>query len=133
VFVFEGRSINDFGLFVLVLVVMTPIAWFASEYQDRRWLRLVLGSAAILLGFGVAFVVGSLERFNSNAWFGSATKELIDVTVHELEAGDKERVLRSLKHLQKQYVPTYEHRARYDHLVQETVAKMRTTEGKEAP
>jgi hypothetical protein len=122
-----------FVMLVLLLVITTPIAWFTSEFQDRRWPRLVLGSAAILLCFGVAFLAGSFQMFDANAWFGNATKELVDVTVHELEAGDKERVLQSLKHLQKQYVPTYENRARYDLLVKEAVARMRTTEGKDAP
>ena len=42
------------GLLILVLVIGVPIAWFASEFQGRRWLRLILGSLAILLSFGVA-------------------------------------------------------------------------------
>ena len=46
-----------------------------------------------------------MERFNSNAWFGSATKELIDAAVTELEAGNRAGVLRSLKDLQGRYRP----------------------------
>ncbi len=121
---------NTFGLPVLLLVVAAPIAWFASEFQDRRWLRLASGTLAILLSFGVAALVGSLERFNSNAWFGNATKELIDRAVTELETGNEARVLRSLKDLQGRYAPTYENRARYDMLVQEAVKEMRSPEGK---
>jgi hypothetical protein len=122
--------LNTLGLLVLLLVVAVPIAWFASEFQDRRWLRLALGTLAILLSFGVAALVGSLERFNSNAWFGTATKELIDAAVTELEAGNRARVLRSLKDLRARYAPTYENRARYDMLVQEVVKEMRSPEGK---
>jgi 4-amino-4-deoxy-L-arabinose transferase-like glycosyltransferase len=121
--------LNTLGLLVLLLIVATPIAWFASEFQDKRWLRLALGTLAILLSFGVAGLVGWLERFNSNAWFGNATKELIDAAVTELEAGNRARVLRSLKDLQGRYAPTYENRARYDTLVQEAVKKMRSPEG----
>jgi 4-amino-4-deoxy-L-arabinose transferase-like glycosyltransferase len=121
---------NSLGLLVVLLVVAAPIAWFASEFQDRRWLRLALGTLAILLSFGVAALVGSLERFNSNAWFGNATKELIDAAVTELEAGNRARVLRSLKDLRARYAPTYENRARYDMLVQEVVKEMRSPEGK---
>ncbi len=116
---------NAFGLFIVMLAIGVPIAWFASEFQGRRWLRLVLGSFAILLSFGVAAVVGSLERFNSNAWFGNASKNLVDATIAELEAGNRDGVLRSLKTLQKQYSPTYENRARYDVLIEETVTQMR--------
>jgi hypothetical protein len=116
---------NPIGLLIGILAVGVPIAWFASEFQDRRWLRLVLGSCAILLSFGVAFVVGSLERFNSNAWFGNASRKLIDATVAELEAGNPDMVLRSLRSLQQKYAPTYENRARYDVLIEETIAQMR--------
>ncbi len=114
------------GVLLLLLVVAAPIAWLASEFQDRRRLRIGLGIAAILFSFGVAALVGSFERFNSNAWFGRATKELIDAAILELEAGNGDRVLRSLKDLQGQYSPTYENRARYDLLVQDTVKKMRS-------
>jgi hypothetical protein len=44
---------NAFGV-IIVLAAGVPIAWFASEYQSRRWLRFVLGCFAILLSFGIA-------------------------------------------------------------------------------
>lgn len=115
------------GLLVAVLLLGVPIAWFVAEFQGRRWLRLVLGSFAILLSFGVAALVGWAERFNSNAWFGEASKNLIDTTLAELEAGNREGVLRSLKALQHDYSPTYENRARYDVLIKQTVAQMRSS------
>lgn len=121
---------NALGYLTLLLVVVTPLAWFASEFQPRRWLRLTLGSSAILLSFGVAFLAGSLERFNSNAWFGGASKKLIDATVREIEGGNQDRVLRSLKDLQDKYSPTCENRARYDKLVEEGVSQMQTSEHK---
>jgi hypothetical protein len=116
---------NVFGGFICLLTIVVPIAWFASEFQGRRWLRLVLGSFAILLSFGVAALVGSLERLNSNAWFGVASKDLVDATIAELEAGNRDGVLRSLKLLQQEYSPTYENRARYDELIEKTVTRMR--------
>src|SRR5262249_50064617 len=124
----EGCPMSGFGLLVLLLVVVTPIAWFVSEFQDRRGLRLFFGVAAILLSFGVAFLAGSLERFNSNAWFGNATKKLIDATVRELEIGNKEQVLRALKRLQAEYSPAYENRASYDDLVEKAMREMQATQ-----
>jgi hypothetical protein len=118
---------NAFGLLIGMLAIGVPIAWFASEFQGRRWLRLVLGSFDILLSFGVAAAVGSLERFNSNVWFGNASKNLVDATVAELEAGNRDGVLRSLKTLQQKYSPTYENRSRYDTLIEETVTQMRAS------
>ncbi len=114
------------GLLILLLVIGVPVAWFAAEFQGRRWLRLTLGSFAILLSFGVATLVGWTERFNSNVWFSVASKSLVDATIAELEAGNQEGVLRSLKTLQAKYSPTYENRARYDVLIEETVAQMRS-------
>ena len=78
------------GLLVPILLLGVPIAWFVAEFQGRRWLRLILGSFAILLSFGVAALVGCAERFNSNAWFSGASKNLIDTTIVELEAGNRE-------------------------------------------
>jgi hypothetical protein len=112
-------------LVVLVIVIALPVAWFASEFRGSRGMRLTLGCLAILCSFGVAFVVGSLERFNSNAWFGHASKQLVDVTVSELEAGHTNQVLRSFRQLQSEYRPTYENRARYDKLVEQAVADMK--------
>jgi hypothetical protein len=109
---------------VVLLAVIIPIAWFVSEFKSSRRVRLTLGTFAILLSFGIAFVVGSLDRFNSNAWFGRATKDLIDATISELDAGHQEAVVRSLKDLQIKYQPTYENRARYDELVRQTVEQM---------
>jgi hypothetical protein len=120
-------GMNDMALLTLFLAAAIPIAWFASEFQDRRWLRLTLGSIAILLSFGVAFVVGSLERLNSNAWFGLASKDLIDATVAELKAGRRDEVLRAFEDLQRQYAPTYENRAHYDELVKKAVEQMHAT------
>ncbi len=126
----RGEKINTLVPLVLLLVVAAPIAWFASEFQERRWLRLALGTCAILVSVGVGALVGCLERYNSNAWFGGASKDLIDATVTELETGHRDRVLRSLKDLQERYSPTYENRARYDVLVEEAVEQMRWPEGK---
>jgi len=112
---------------ILILTIAVPIAWFVSEFRAPRWLRHVLGTAALLLSFGVAYIVGSIERFNSNAWFGRATKDLIDTTVTELGLGHEEEVLSALRELQAEYQPTYENRARYDELVRKTVERMKQT------
>jgi hypothetical protein len=42
----RGPIMNAFGV-VIVLIAAIPIAWFASEFQSRRWPRLVLGSALL--------------------------------------------------------------------------------------
>ena len=119
---------HSFQLVIILVIVALPIAWFASEFQPKRWLRLVAGSAAILSTFGVAYVVGSLERLKYNAWYGSASKELIDASVESLERGRTESVLTALKNIQHHFAPTYETKANFDQLAEQAAVAIRSKE-----
>src|SRR5688500_1698743 len=109
---------------LLVLTIALPVAWFVSEFWPQRWVRLLLGCSAISLSFLVAAGVGSLDRLNSNAWYGGASKNLIDATVEELESGNTDRVIQELKTLQRDFQPTYENRARYDKLIEDYLRRL---------
>ena len=109
---------------ILLLTIVLPIAWLASEFQDHRWIRVTAGCAALAMSSLVAVGVGSLEHLNANAWYGGASKNLIDTTVEEIERGDTERLLKELKILQEQFQPTYENRARYDKLIEEFMSRL---------
>ena len=74
---------------------------------------------------GVAYLVGDLSRWNYNAWYGGASKELIDTTVAQIEDGNIDRVMSVLRRLKLDYRPTYENRAHYDELINEAVSQMR--------
>lgn len=102
---------------VLLFVVVLPIAWLISEFSTNRPLRVVLGLSAIAMSFGVAWIVGSLERLQSNSYFAGATKDLIQNTIVELEKGNHSAVLQGLKDLRSDFEPTYETRDDYDVLV----------------
>lgn len=104
-------------LLILILVIVLPVAWLASEFQSTRPLRIALGISAIGISYLVAWSVGQLERFNSNIWFGTASKDLIDNTITELENGNTEQVIAELRTLREKLHPTYENRADYDKLV----------------
>ena len=106
-----------------VLTIGLPIAWLVSEFQSRRWLRIALGSGVLAMCFGVAFIAGSLDRFNSNAWYGHASLTLVETTVKQLETGKSTDVIQILKWLQSKFQPTYENRAGYDQLVNEYVER----------
>lgn len=110
------------GLLIAILLLL----WLWSKFQDRRWLRITAGSAALVAMCGVAFVVGSLERLNSNSWFGSMTKDFVDGTIVGLESGRHPQVLDALRGFQVEYHPTYENRARYDVLVQAYLHRLKT-------
>lgn len=113
-------------ILVLVLIIAMPVAWFLSEFQSRKWLRLLLGCLAITVSYGVAYLVGSLQIFSDNAWFSTATARLLETTISEIEGGKSDKVVLELKHLRDQYHPTYENKGRYDVLVDEAVNRMKT-------
>ncbi|MFK7790338.1 MAG: hypothetical protein AB8C95_12705 [Phycisphaeraceae bacterium] len=114
-------------LIIIVLIIAIPIAWLIAEYSAPRWARLLLGMASILMCFGLAYVVSSLNRLNYNAWYGSATSDLLDATIENLEAGNTDQVISTLKQLQTEYEPTYENRAHYDELVNDAVQRFKKT------
>ena len=102
---------------ILLFVVVLPIAWLASEFYDHRAARVSFGIAAISMSFGVAWIVGKLDRLQSNIYFSEATKDLIQNTITELEAGNSQKVLTALTELRNDFRPTYETRDDYDVLV----------------
>ncbi len=106
-------------VFILVLVIGLPIAWLASEFQPKRSVRIALGVAAIAMSYLVAWGVGTLDRWNSNVWYGTASKDLIENTIAELQDGNVERVVAELQVLREKLRPGYETRADYDSLVAE--------------
>jgi hypothetical protein len=113
--------------FILLLVVVLPIAWLISEFYNNSALKIGLGISAISVSFGVAWVVGSLELFRSNTYFAEATKDLIQNTIVELENGKSEVVLKGLIELRSNFNPTYESRDRYDVLVDRYVNSISDT------
>lgn len=104
---------------ILLLVVLLPFLWLASEFQEHRWLRILAGCAAIAMSFLVAYAVGALSEMEYNTYYGNASKALIDSTIEHLEAGETEQVLSSLKQLRMEFQPNYETRANYEGLIQQ--------------
>lgn len=102
-----------------------PIAWFCSEFGDRRYLRIILGVVAIAMSIGVAYVVGHLSQLSYNYSYGDATRELVDTAVHEIEDGNLDRVMNVLRRVKLDYRPTYQNRANYDEIVRDAVEQMK--------
>jgi hypothetical protein len=116
--------VNAFGYFLLFLIIAFPIAWAVSEFKWNRKIRLALGIGALAMSFGLAALVGMLQEFHYNIWFGENTKKLVDTTVQQLEVGKTTNVLNAFKQLQEAYQPTYENRAKYNLLVSNAVSTM---------
>ena len=114
------------GLFLLAVIVALPIAWLISEFRSGRALRISLGVLALGIGMLCSWALSSvLTRFNYNAWYGSATGDLISTSLQQIEDGHLDRVLKVWRGLDQQYRPTYENRARYRELVDEATSRMR--------
>lgn len=112
-------------ILAFILAAALPLTWLASEFQPRRWLRILLGLLSLVMVgvVALAFVIG--ERFNYNAWYGFASAELIDTTIAEIEGGRTEKLLPALRSLREEFRPTYEYRAHYDSLVEQFVNQVK--------
>ncbi len=104
-----------------IVVFFTSLAWLASEFQPRRIVRIGLGVASLAMSFGVAWIAGSVagsfQIWNANAWYGAASKDLIENTIAELENGNVDQVVAELRVLNSKLEPGYETKADYDKLV----------------
>jgi len=115
----ETTLISPLVIVTLLLAIALPVAWLASEFQSRRWLRIVLGLLSLSLSVSIALAVGVLQELNYNSWYGIASAKLLDTTIAEIESGREDQLLTSLRKLRGEFYPTYENRANYDKLVDE--------------
>ena len=113
-------------ILVLIAVFILPILWFITELKStNKLLRRSLGILAILFSFGLAWTSSKIVRLNYNAWYGLASKRLIDSVVEELENNEIKALLQEMKSLQQDFKPTYESKAHYDALVNEAVKRIK--------
>lgn len=112
------------ALLILLLAIGLPICWVWSEYQERRWLRLLFGALSLIMCALIAVAVGSMDRLNSNAWYGTASAKLLETTIVEIEAGRTETLLAALRKLRGEFYPTYQGTAHYDQLIERFQAEV---------
>ena len=103
---------------ILAIVIVCPIFWFVSEFKAKRPIRLIFGVLSLLSALLVAFVIGHLEQFNYNVWYGQATSELLEVSITGLHQGQSEVVLEKWKALNQEFQPTYRNKAAKKPLLQ---------------
>ncbi len=118
-----------FGLFILCVILLVPVSWLVAEFRGPVGLRIALGLASVVVTCAMTLCAGVLfTRFDQNVYYGLANQHLIDATVAGIEQGRSDKVVRELKRLREAYEPTYENRARYDSLVEETVKRLQGPE-----
>jgi len=120
---------NGMGILLILLIIGLPAAWLVAEFKASRSVRVGIGvlafGAVIVFAYGLGSV---LTKFNHNAWFGGATKELIETSIAQIEDGYLDRVLKAWRALDAQYQPTYENRAGYKELVDGATQAMKRSQ-----
>jgi hypothetical protein len=91
------------------LCAALPIAWLVSEFQSRRWIRIVFGIAALSIVGLIAYGwTALLTTFTSNLEFSETTKTLLVAIDEGLASNDSERVQTDIRQFAKNYQPSYE-------------------------
>jgi hypothetical protein len=112
----ETLAVDPLALLIIATIAF-PCGWLIAEFKANVFVRCLVGLATMaVLCFATAIATGVMS-FQSNVYFGDNAKLLIDTTIEQLDNQNTEAVLASLKELQRNYHPTYEHRARFEELV----------------
>ncbi len=112
---------------IIVLIAITvclPIGWLVAEFRAGPLTRRVMGICTILWSFSVAALVGMLESFDANVYFTTASKKLLESSVHHLQNGNEQAVAREWALANEQFDSTYESRAKYAEIVDQAVSGM---------
>ncbi|WP_299467029.1 hypothetical protein [uncultured Gimesia sp.] len=94
-------------LVIFILAVGLPVAWLLSEFQPRRWLRILLGLAALLMTVYLSHAFSIFDRLNYNTMYSEASAKLIDTTIVEIEAGRSNEFLSELRILRSKFRPSF--------------------------
>ena len=109
----------------ILIAIGLSLAWLVSEFYPYRGVRILLAVGLLMFATFVSCVgTDLLCRFQYNAWYGSASADLIDTTIAEIEAGRSQALLPRLKELRESFRPTYENRNHYDEKVAQFVRQV---------
>ncbi len=114
------------GNLILIAAILLPIGWLLADIWGSPLVRRGLGVIAILMTSTVAYLFGSIiEHFNSTADFSHASKDLLECSVQQMQAGKSNVVQREWKRMIEEYQPSYENRGRYREVVDEAIERMK--------
>jgi hypothetical protein len=119
-----GNTIS-IGIFLFIILGF-PIGWLMSELKnyDRRS-RITRGILAIASTILISIVFSLTQRLNYTTSYAMVSRHLVQVTITQLEKGNNETVLSSLKKLQSQFhFDAGDSLGKYDKLVKEAVLSM---------
>ncbi|MAT71581.1 MAG: hypothetical protein CMJ58_18900 [Planctomycetaceae bacterium] len=106
-------------VFLLLLAVLAPIAWFISEFFPTLGIRITLGVLALVGVFFLGELNSAVRGMGERSYFADANEALIDAVIDTLDEGKHDEVARELKVLRRSYRPTYETHSNHAELVAE--------------
>ena len=112
-------------LLVMTLVIVGLVfGWVVSEFQTRRWIRLLLGACAVTAGLYAGNLYGQFRVLQAKVHFGEATYRLLQVTLDEIESGNTDRAVVELTRLRRDLADTYARKYECTDLLEATVVRM---------
>ena len=111
-------------LVMILVIVGTILGWVVSEFQTRRWIRLLLGACAVTAGLYAGILYGHFKVLQAKVYFGEATYRLLQVTLDEVESGHTDRAAAELTLLRRDLVDTYVRTFECTELIEATVVRM---------
>jgi hypothetical protein len=114
------------GNLIMIATILLPVGWLTADIWGSPLARRCFGVIALLVLPTVAFLFGSMiEHFNSTAEFSFASKDLLECSLQQMQAGRNDVVQREWKRMIEEYQPSYENRGRYREVVEEAIERMK--------
>ena len=110
---------------LIIVALIPPLAWIVFEFRRNAVARRICGALTIASACLIGWGVGMLQQLNYNAWYGQASKRLLEGVAETLPPGSPERKI--IEDGAERFRPTYENRARYDHEVDSILESLKRT------
>ena len=97
-------NIVTISIFLFVILGF-PVGWLISELKNYdRKSRIIRGILAIISASLISIVFSIIDRLNYSTNYATTSRYLVDVTIIQLEQGNTENVLSSLKKLRNKFI-----------------------------
>jgi hypothetical protein len=100
------------AIYLIIIALVLPTIWLVAEIKGKVVVRRIFGALTIVSACLIGWGVGMLQQLNYNAWYGHASKKLLEGIAASLPPDLPER--RALEEGAQKFQPTYENRAHYD-------------------
>jgi hypothetical protein len=78
-------------LLLIIVALIPPLAWIVFEFRRNAVARRICGALTIASACLIGWGAGMLQQLNYNAWYGQASKRLLEGVAATLPPGSPER------------------------------------------